>query len=180
LIYQLPFGKGRKFASSMPAVAEFFLGGWELSSINTAFSGQPITITYSPGTNLQVSGIQQDFRGANNYRANVSGDPVNHSPNHILHFFANVSAPTDPAHPFGNSGRNIARSDSFWQWDLAAIKNFALPWESMRLSFRGEFFNVLNRTNFLPPASNISAGGFGTVTSTYDPRLIQFGLKLSF
>ena len=194
VLYQLPFGKGRKYASTMPAVADVFLGGWEVSSINNANSGQPITIAYGavPPAAYQVSGIQQDFRGANNYRVNVFGDPVNHSPNHILHFFnlANVLVPTDPAHPFGNAGRNIARTDMFWQWDFAANKSFTLPWESARLQFRAEIFNLLNHTNFLGPnpvcgAFNASTGvcttgSFGQITAAYDPRLVQFGLKLSF
>ncbi len=194
LIYQLPFGKGRHYASNMPGLADFLLGGWEISSVNNAYSGQPITIQNGPipPSAFQVSGIQQDFRGANNYRVNVSGDPVNHSPNHILHFFnlANIQVPTDPAHPYGNSGRNIARSDPFWQWDFAANKTFTLPWESMRLQFRAEMFNLLNHTNFLPPNSVCGAfnastgacttGSFGQITSTFDPRLVQFGLKLSF
>lgn len=191
LVYQLPFGKGRRHAASLPAIADFVLGGWEISGINNAFSGQPITIAYTPGSALQVSGIQQDFRGANNYRVNIIGDPVNRSGNHILQFFnlANILVPVDPARPFGNAGRNIVRSDAFWQLDLAANKNFALPWESARLQFRAEFFNLLNRTNFLPPSSTCGAnnaaglctqGSFGTITSTFDPRLVQFGLKLSF
>jgi len=45
---------------------------------------------------------------------------------------------------------------------------------------RAEFFNLLNHTNFLPPSTNASAGGFGTITAAFDPRLVQFGLKLSF
>lgn len=191
LVYQFPWGKGRR--RDLPALADLVAGGWEVSSVNTAYSGQPITIIYGavPGAAFQVSGIQQDFRGANNYRVNISGDPVNHADKHILHFFnlANIQVPTDPARPFGNAGRNIARSDPFWQWDFAANKNFTLPWESMRLQFRAEIFNLLNHTNFLAPNSTCGAnnaaglctqGSFGTITSTFDPRLVQFGLKLSF
>ncbi|MDQ6760080.1 MAG: TonB-dependent receptor, partial [Acidobacteriota bacterium] len=194
LVYQLPFGKGRRFGSSMPAIFNLVAGGWEISSINNAYSGQPITIAYGaiPPTTFQVSGIQQDFRGANNYRVNLLGDPINHSDNHIAHFFnlSNVLVPTDPSRPFGRAGRNIARSDPFWQLDFAANKTFPLPSERARLQFRAEIFNVLNHTNFLPPSStcgawNASTGvctqaSFGTITSTFDPRLIQFGLKLSF
>ena len=194
VVYQLPFGKGRKYGSNMPVPADLMLGGWEISSINSAFSGPPVTLQLGPvpPAAYQVSGIQQDFRGANNYRMNLVGDPVNPASHHILHFFdlANVLAPTDPSNPFGNSGRNIVRADPFWQWDFAANKNFALPWESMRLQFRAEIFNLLNHTNFLPPnpvcgafnaATGVcTTGSFGQITAAYDPRLVQFGLKLSF
>jgi len=152
-----------------------------------------ITITYSPTSTFQVSGIQQDFRGANNYRVNILGDPVNHSSNHIAHFFNldNIRVPIDPSMPFGNAGRNIARGDPFWQMDASLNKTFRMPWERMRLQFRAEVFNVLNRTTFLPTGNFncgtfssttgvCTQGSFGTITSTFDPRLIQLGLKLSF
>lgn len=192
IVYELPFGRGRRFASNLPKAADLLIGGWEISSINNAYSGQPITIAYGPvpPAAFQVSGIQQDFRGANNYRVNITGNVVNSAPNHILHFFDlnNIAVPTDPAHPFGNAGRNIARSDAFWQWDLALNKNFAIT-EAARLQFRAEAFNILNHTNFLAPNSvcgswdangRCTQGSFGQITSTFDPRLIQFGLKLSF
>jgi len=76
----------------------------------------------------------------------------------------------------------------FWQFDVALNKTFALT-ERVKMQFRAEIFNLLNRANFLPPASTCSAwnaqgacttGSFGTITSTLDPRLIQLGLKLSF
>ncbi len=139
-----------------------------------------------------MSGIQQDFRGANNYRVNISGDPVNHADNHIAHFWNldNIRVPVDPSALFGNSGRNIARSDAFWQLDFTAAKDFPLPWEGSRVQFRAEFFNMLNRTNFLPPSSTCGSwnattgvctqGNFGTITATFDPRLVQFGVKVNF
>jgi hypothetical protein len=182
-VYQLPFGKGRRYAASLPWAAEALLGGWEVSGINNMYSGQPVTITYSPGSALQVSGIQQDFRGANNYRVNVTGDVMAPgSSRTILNYFnkANIQIPTDPSHPFGNAGRNIARSNAFYQLDFAAAKSFRLR-EEMSLQFRAEVFNLLNKTNFLPAASNASStGSFGTITGTLDPRLVQFGLKLRF
>jgi hypothetical protein len=49
-----------------------------------------------------------------------------------------------------------------------------------RLEFRAEVFNLLNKTNFRAANGNRSATAFGTITATYDPRQIQFGLKLSY
>jgi hypothetical protein len=48
------------------------------------------------------------------------------------------------------------------------------------VEFRLEAFNLFNRTNFRPPNGNASSGGFGTITSTYDPRQLQLGLKVNF
>lgn len=68
----------------------------------------------------------------------------------------------------------------FWQVDFVATKRFAFPWRTSGLEFRAEFFNLLNRTNFRAPNGNRSSAAFGTITQTYDPRIIQFGLKLNF
>jgi hypothetical protein len=58
-------------------------------------------------------------------------------------------------------------------------KDFAIT-ETFKLSFRTEAFNLLNKTNFSAPNGNRSSGGFGTITSTYPARQMQFGLKLLF
>ncbi len=54
---------------------------------------------------------------------------------------------------------------------------------SSNIEFRAEFFNFFNRTNFRAPTGNSvnrSNAAFGTITATYDPRIIQFGLKANF
>jgi hypothetical protein len=52
--------------------------------------------------------------------------------------------------------------------------------ERTALQIRAEFFNILNHAEFLEPDTNISSGTFGQVTSTYDPRIIQFGGRFTF
>jgi len=58
-------------------------------------------------------------------------------------------------------------------------KDFTLT-ERFKLSFRSEAFNIFNRTNFSAPNGNRSSGAFGSITSTYPARQLQFGLKLLF
>lgn len=83
--------------------------------------------------------------------------------------------------PFGNLGRNALRGPNFWQWDLGVNKNFKIPArEGMSLQFRSEFFNVLNHTNFGAPANDITTAAFGTITTAFPGRQIQFALKLMF
>ena len=98
----------------------------------------------------------------------------------LLTYFAGYTFATPPATaPFGNLGRNAFRAPGLEQWDLAVNKNFRIR-ESMKLQFRSEFFNVLNHTNFGVPNNVSTSGAFGTITSTYPPRQIQFALKLMF
>jgi hypothetical protein len=182
VVWDLPFGRGRRWASDANAVVEGFIGGWTVSGINTMTSGPPVTLTYTPAASYQVSGIQQDFRGSNNYRPNVVGDPYGDR-NSTTGYFnpANVVIPADPSQVFGNAPRNSVRGPEFWQLDFVASKNFRLPIGSQtNLQIRIEAFNLFNRTNFLPPNGNRSSAAFGTITSAYDARQFQLGVKVTF
>lgn len=182
-VIDLPFGRGRRYGSNMGAVADAVLGGWMIAGINTVAPGEMVTLAYTPTAAQQVSGIQQDFRGANNYRPNVSGDPyVPESERNINNWLSRttVTIPTDPSQPFGNASRNSVRGPASWTVDMVVSKRFDMPWRNGSFEFRGEFFNLLNRTNFRAPNGNRSSGAYGTITATYDPRIIQFGFKASF
>src|SRR5579884_843115 len=159
VVYQLPFGKGRKYGSSTNAFFDAFVGGWELNTINTVNSGPPIDVSYSPSTFNDVTGLTNDYRGEAILRPNVSGQAATGlSKGQMVNtYFAGYTFTTPPAYsPFGNEGRNSFRAPGLWQWDLAADKNFRI-FESTQLQFRSEFFNVLNHTNFgLPNAISTS------------------------
>jgi hypothetical protein len=183
LVWELPFGKGRRFMSDASGLVEGLLGGWQLSGIFAAWSGERVNLRYAPAASFQVSGITQDFRGANSYRPNVTGDPLAQDGGcPITGYFnpANVAVPTDPSQPFGNAKRNSELGCAFYQVDFGLAKYFPLPWRDAKLQLRIEAFNLLNKTNFRAPNGNRSAAGFGTITTTYDARQIQLGLKLLF
>jgi hypothetical protein len=179
LVYQLPFGKGRKFGSNWHPVVDAVLGGWELNTIHTVNSGTPLDVSYTPGASNDVTGRIPDYRGVAIMRPNVT--PVSGAnKDTINHYFSPYafSIPGASA-PFGNAGRNAFRGPDFWQWDLGVNKSFAIR-ERFRLQFRSEFFNVLNHTNLGIPDSNISDAAFGTIRSTFPARQIQLALKLLF
>jgi hypothetical protein len=182
VVWSLPVGRGRRWLTDAGALTEAFLGGWTISGINTMTSGEPATLQYSPAASFQVSGIQQDFRGANNYRPNVSGDPYGDRSS-VTNYLSRdtVLLPTDPSQPFGNAPRNSVRGPWFWQMDLVAAKDFPLPVrDQMRIQVRLEAFNLLNRVNFRAPNANRSAANYGTITGTFDARQMQLGIKLLF
>jgi hypothetical protein len=183
VVLDLPFGRGRRFLSDVPVLVDALIGGWQIAGINAIYSGETVTLTYTPQASFQVSGIAQDFRGANNYRPNVVGNVVlpasERTPQRYLDPAA-VVVPTDPSQPFGNAPRNSVRGPYVWQVDFMAGKRFPMPWPSGHAEFRIEAFNLLNRTNFRAPNGNRSAAAFGTITQTYDPRQLQIGVKISF
>ncbi len=106
--------------------------------------------------------------------------------------------------PFGNASRNPGRTPAFYQADLALNKNFSTPIESLKVQFRTEFYNIFNHTNLYLPgtisgtqgttSATVGTGGTvpiaaiingvpnggGQVTSTFEPRIIQFGLKILY
>ena len=224
LVYELPFGRGRRFASSSNGVVNTVIGGWQVSAINTMQAGTPFNITYGPNSAQAVSPqISATYRGANEYRPNyVPGQKVtqgrsNRAANtgyvNYINFNAFVLPPIrDTAatpnvlSPFGNASRNPGRTPAFYQTDLALNKKFATPIESLKVEFRTEFYNLFNHTNlYLPgtisgtqgtlstgttlgtgaiaPTSAIVGGipnGGGQITSTFQPRVLQFGLKMIY
>jgi hypothetical protein len=174
LIYEMPFGRGRRWGSDWSPVVNAFLGGWRTTLINTMRSGFPITVVYSPTAAFQVC-------SSCSYRPNTTG-PVQDNSYDPLNWFnqSNIQIPTDVTQPFGNLGRNPGRMEPFYQSDFGLFKQFLLPREGSRLEFRSEFFNLFNQTNLAAPNSNASSTAFGRVTAAFPARQIQFALKLYF
>jgi hypothetical protein len=201
-IYNLPFGKGRRFGSNWNSATDSVLGGWQVTLIETIHSGFPDPLIDS----VNQSGVSFNNGGnANNYnRPNQISDPnragiVPANPNPGCQKLVSQGglAPdslSDSGYPFnpcafavpaagflGNANRVPVSGPGFINTDFSAIKQINLPWEGTGLSFRAEFFNLFNHPQFGLPVNDISAAGFGAVNSTVNnPRLIQFGLKLTF
>ncbi len=183
VLYQLPVGRGRQFGGSMNRALDAVVGGWNISAISNFWTGATINMFHDLAGAYQVSSIGPDWRGAPRFRPNVSGDPLlpdwqNTSPATYLNP-ATVSLPTNN-NPFGNAGRNIARMPDFFGLDTAVTKDFPLWNESSNLQFRAEAFNILNKTNFQSIQANRNSPAYGRFLNTFDPRLLQFALRLTF
>jgi Carboxypeptidase regulatory-like domain/TonB-dependent Receptor Plug Domain/TonB dependent receptor len=181
VVYELPFGKGKQFAASVNPFLDAVIGGWELNSINTAHTGQPLNVYYSPSAANDVTGLSNDYRGEAFLRPNVSGSAASQSTAQMINtYFAGYSFTTPASSaPFGDLGRNAFRAPNFEQWDLGVDKNFRIH-EDIRVQFRSEFFNVLNNVNFGIPNTISNNSAFGQIRTTYPARQIQFALKLLF
>jgi hypothetical protein len=196
-IYEVPVGRGRQFLANSNPVVDAVLGGWQLSLINTMQSGTPFNLTYSPSAANQVSTqISANYRGANAYRPNVvPGVPkiVNKQLASGFIQYVNPAAFALPAttingalnSPFGNSGRNPLRNTAFYQTDLSLNKRFSTPVEGLKVEFRTEAYNILNHTNLYLPSTiggtlGAPATTGGLITSTFEPRIFQFGLKILY
>ncbi len=181
LVWDLPIGRDRRFLDKASAFVDALAGGWQVAVVSAVNAGDPVTLTYTPVVQAQVSGITADFRGANNYRPNVIGSLYGDRNSITTYLDRTAVQIPDVSAPFGNAGRNLVRGPDFWQVDLALQKAFRLPIGARTsLQLRAEAFNVLNRTNFGAPSGNASSAAFGTITSTYEPRQVQLGARLMF
>jgi hypothetical protein len=183
VVWELPFGRTKKYGSALPKVADLFIGGWQTSVINNLWSGSPVNLAYDPPASFQVSQTLPDWRGGISYRPNLIGPAmVPEGQRNIDNYLSrdNVVIPTDPSRPFGNAGRNVATRPGLFQMDLALAKSFPLWREGTALQFRIEAFNLTNKTNFGNPQINRSNAAFGTIRQTFPARQVQFALRLIF
>jgi hypothetical protein len=174
VVYELPFGRGKKFAAGN-GVLDYVVGGWQTNAILSLHSGTPYT--------LGVAGDIANTGNSNNAgfyeRLNVVGDPNLSNPTTAQWF--NTKAFAVPANfTYGNLGRNTARSNWSRNLDLSLFRDFRLR-ESMRLQFRAEAFNVTNTPVWGTPVANFSNANFGRVLSVANtPRQLQLAMKLRF
>jgi hypothetical protein len=184
-IMDLPMGRGKRFASSVDGVTDKLISGWGINTIITFQRGFPIIIGGCPGA-LSNSGIpnvgcSRPTRTALSHLTSGSKDQK------LAHWFdTSVFTNGDPTvFNYGTDSRtepNI-RSDGAKNFDFAAFKNTRFgPDGRIGLEFRGEFFNLFNRTQFNPPNTSCCGGSsFGQVTGQYNlPRVIQFALRTTF
>jgi hypothetical protein len=175
-------------------------GGWTVSGLVTASTGQPFTVYNSA----------QDFSGFNQFADRpdlVAGGPLatnygNPDTAFDISLFGcsrttgKLVCTPPPTGRVGTEGRNQFYGPGLFNWDLAAAKNFAITESRIKLQFRGDFFNVYNNVNFANPVHNESSATFGQITQTLGTavatsvgttggayggaRQIQFSLRLLF
>jgi carboxypeptidase family protein/TonB-dependent receptor-like protein len=168
-VYDLPFGRGKRFGSNLNKAADAVIGGWQMNGIATFQKGFPITITAA-----DVGGLLDTF-GTN--RANLVGDPSSGTTGTIASWFNKTAFAQPAAGVFGDSGRNILRAPGINNFDLSLFKNFAIT-ERLRFQFRLESFNAFNHTQFGGPVTNVTSPQFGQITSARPARINQLGMKL--
>src|SRR4029453_6686896 len=130
-VYNLPFGKGEKFASSASGVKNAIVGGWQVNGIVTLQRGFPITITAA-----DAGGLNDSF-GTN--RADIVGDPYPDGFNKSIDAWFNTGAFAQPAPGrFGSIGRNTLRGPGIKNLDRALFTKFDVA-RGSRLQFRFEW-----------------------------------------
>lgn len=169
-IYDLPAGKGHGFATRGWAARLF--GGWSLNAIALMQSGMPVTVTQANNLNA--------FAGFSLQRPTVIGNPTLPADQRTpARFFNTAAFSITPQFAIGNASRNPVRGPAYRDLDLALVKHTKLS-ERTDLEFRAEMFDVTNTPALAQPNGSFGTAGFGSITSTTsDPRVVQFAIRLS-
>ena len=178
--YALPIGQGRALFGGVGGLTGKLLSGWQLTGIVTWQTGLP----FSP---LDGFNNSQDGNTGTPDRAswnpNFSGTLY---PKTVQEWFNPNAFMLSRAGTYGNAGRNVLSGPGLADGDVSLSKETKLS-ERYNLTFRAEFFNVLNHANFGLPNYSLfqsngqPSGSAGTITTLLtDPREIQLGLKLGW
>ena len=177
--YEFPFGRNKHRPGSARGLVNLLIGGWQANGIATLLSGFPFT----PQDGSNVSG-DGDTRNPDRPDVNpsFSGPILLRKP---AQWFSPNAFSLPAAGTYGNLGRGTFSGPGLADVDVSLAKDSALA-EKIKVQFRAEFFNVLNRANFDTPNPILFSGGAisstaGLITATATTsRQIQFGLKLLF
>jgi hypothetical protein len=185
-VYQLPFGRGKKFASQINHWEDLAIGGWQLSGITTFQTGFPYSFTASDIAGLNTTNFQRaDF---------VPGCHLHQGLSKRFQWI-NPDCFTQPAvGVYGNSSRNNYRQPGINNWDMEVGKAFNI---TERVNFRINVgtFNTFNHAQYAGDVGGLATSGSGGnnsidsgvgdtyagyITGANSARTIQFAGKLTF
>jgi hypothetical protein len=181
LMYDLPFGKGRRFGGGADPVVNAVIGGWSIASdftMHTGFALYPhgadssLTGSASPRPNC-VAGVSQSGDGS----FTNPNDPT--TPGVLGPHFLNPDSVKDASpHTFGTCAAGAFRGPGLATSDLSIVKAFQIS-ERTNFQFLTQFINLTN-TPILGAPSTSTGPTFGVITSSNPGRQVQFGMKLIF
>jgi hypothetical protein len=181
-LYELPFGKNKRFANQGGWV-DYLVGGWQVNQITTLSNGTPFDIGCFCGDRAQIG------NNSNVEHMDLIGNPIP-SPRSLDQWLNPAAFAVPTLGLQGTAGRNIVRSTRQTAVDFSVFKNNKIT-ERVGLQFRGEFFNFPSSETYYPlfPNNNGTSIDFGKIINRrvgedhgnrFNPRIIQLALKLIF
>lgn len=168
-VYELPFGTGKRWASTGPA--RWVVGDWQLNGVFRWVSGAPFTpVADATPCNCPGNSNFADVVGPARYLGGKGRGPL---------WFDITSFAAPGANRFGNAGRNSLRGPGFVNYDLSLVKNFKFQ-EKYRLEFRAEAYNLTNTPRWGNPTNNVNNAAFGQILGAAGERELQLALRLTF
>jgi hypothetical protein len=168
-IYELPFGKGKRFLNNQAGARSRLITGWQTTGIVVFQSGFPFT----PRLSFDNANTGQGPHRPNRIGSGKLSDRT------VERWFNPGDFAVPAPFRYGNSGRNILRQDGIKTYDFALFKNTYIS-ERVNLQFRAEVFNLFNHPNFGRPVDFVDSVTAGRVLSAGPAREIQFAVKAIF
>jgi hypothetical protein len=194
IVWDLPYGHGRRFGGKSNMLTNLVLGGWQTTIINTMSSGLPFNFTYNSSTanplyttdlvtlrpTLTIPNV--NLKAPASARVKTATSLNNYLDTTLIanKILVVPSVAVGNSSGYGNISRNKLRSYSYFNTDFGLHKQFRLWSDSSNFDFRAEAFNVLNQVNYQAPDGNISNGSFGSITTAYPARQLQLAAKVIF
>ncbi len=166
-VWQLPGHVSNKFAN-------FFVGGWNMTSIVAWRSGFPFTVFSGQDNARTGQGSQRgDLTGVSPYLSNDGHGAI------AAQYLNKAAFVVNALGTYGQLGRNTFRGPGSFNTDLGLHKDFVVR-EGMKFQFRFESFNLFNNVNFANPTTTVTNSNFMKITSASDPRILQLALRFNF
>jgi outer membrane receptor protein involved in Fe transport len=193
-VYELPFGKGKKYKGDVSRGMDYVVGGWQLSNTTNWSSGLPWTPKFNECDPEQDVGICRPNKGSGSFHTGVGPlDPVSHTRTYFTPVANIVTTPGAFSDPgvgnLGNIGRNSFHGPAGFYSDLSVAKAFAIT-ERVKAKFLFDAFNVFNHPVYAFSANNganncidCQGGNNGKITGLEggtSMRQLQFALRLEF
>ena len=190
-IYQLPFGKGRKFASGVNRLANLLVGGWEMSGIYTLQTGMFLTPFWSGDDPVGIAFTDSSTPASVTMRPDILKNPNLSGGQRTIErwFDTSAFAPPQPGQ-FGTSGKGVIKGPGVNVMSFGLAKEFVFN-EKVRLRWEMTANNFLNHPNWQNPSTDITDSSFGVITSDggvtdgsvgdrAGARAFRMGLRLQF
>lgn len=189
VMYDLPFGRGKMFGANAGKAFDFFLGGWQLSSIYSIQTGNPFSIYSGRGTFNRTATVtsskmmpystltQDQIKKYLGFRIGANGEPYFIDPK-LMGANGRAVGPDNLANSpsslfnqvffnpvagdVGNLGLLAFDGPGMYNLDFSVAKKFNVT-ERVNLQYRVDFFNLPNHTNFYLGDQNINSGTFGRI-----------------
>jgi hypothetical protein len=175
-VYDLPFGKEQRFGTNASGIVGALVSGWQINGIVTFQSGYPLIFTQGSNNVNLFNPTQRPTWTGND--VTLSGQERGEA---ILRWFDTSQFSVTPAFRFGNTPRITEfRSDGIKNLDFSLFKNNRFNGGKWNAQIRIEAFNVLNRTRFNAPNTQVDSSAFGTINGASGGRQVQIGVKMLF
>lgn len=169
-VYEFPFGKGKRWGAGWNGFLNGLLGGWSAEGITRAQTGAPL----NPRVSQDRANVGRTYQ-----RPNATGLDPNNGPKTVDQWFNTAAFALPAIYTYGTSGAFVIDAPGRYNWDLSFQKDFPI-YESHKLQFRGEFYNLPNSVSLGNPNTTFDGNSFGKVTSATAARQVQFALRYEF